>query len=179
MTRDLRRARNRRSACVLLGAGLLVVATACSGNISAEITRPLNTSDVEAQITEDLAQNREVEVTVVCPEDVEAEADGLFTCTATDSDGNSLEIRVTQTDDSGHVDYNLAMLNLALIETQVASQVTQEVGVSVTLECPRILVSSEKGSSVDCRATDAKNGTGIVRVTTKDDQGHLDWELNP
>ncbi len=42
-------------------------------------------------------------ITVACPDDVTAESGGTFDCTATVSTGETFIVRVTQTDDEGHV----------------------------------------------------------------------------
>lgn len=165
----------RRVLSPLLLVGLAMGATACSGGV----TRGLATSDVEEQVAAGISDRREVEVEVDCPDDVEAETGGTFTCTATDEEGHSLDVSVVQEDDEGNVDWDVDMLNLPLIEEELSTEVTRSVGTAVVVECPRILVASEVGSTVDCRATDETGGAGVVRVTTKDEAGNVDWELNP
>ena len=160
---------------VLIGAIIALAATACS----AEVSKTLNTADVEAQVSASILEEREVEVEVACPDDVEAEEGGRFTCTATDAEGTSLDVDVIQVDSSGDVDWTLAMLDLATIETQIAPLVSDSVGVPITVECDRVLVKAEPGSSVDCRATDESGGSGVLRITATDDEGNVDWELNP
>jgi hypothetical protein len=35
------------------------------------------------------------------------------------------------------------------------------------------------GNTFDCTATDESGTTGAVRLTQKDDEGNVEWELNP
>jgi len=44
-------------------------------------------------------------ITVDCPGDVEVEQGGVFTCTATSTDGAVAVLELTQTDDAGAVEW--------------------------------------------------------------------------
>jgi hypothetical protein len=78
-------------------AGLVAVALAAC-------TRTVNTDALEQQIAAELqAQAGVTPSSVDCPDDVEAEAGGTFTCTATTDDGSTATITVTQQDDEGNL----------------------------------------------------------------------------
>lgn len=157
---------------------LLLAATAFVTGCSIDFSRSLNVGDVERQIESDLAERRDVEVEVMCPEEVEAETGGEFTCTATDPEDNELEVEVVQEDDDGNVDWDLAMLNMPLIEDDLSRRVSRTVRVPVEIACPRILVSPEAGSSFECDVTDDAGREGVLLVTTEGG-GDVVWELNP
>lgn len=157
---------------------LLLVAGPFIAGCSIDFSKSLNVGDVERQVESDLAERRDVEVEVSCPEEVEAESGGEFTCTATDPEGNELDVDVVQEDDDGNVDWDVAMLNMPLIEDDLSRRVSRSVRVPVEISCPRILVSSEAGSTVLCDATDDAGGEGVLLVTTEGG-GDVTWELNP
>jgi hypothetical protein len=70
----------------------------------AACTRTVNTDALEQQIAAELqAQANVTASSVDCPDDVEAEAGGTFTCTATADDGSTATITVTQQDDEGNL----------------------------------------------------------------------------
>jgi hypothetical protein len=76
---------------------LAVAAAAC--------TPPLDTDGLEANLKEKVAKDTGATITTVeCP-DVKAEAGSTFDCTATDDSGATFVVKVTQTDDQGHVVY--------------------------------------------------------------------------
>lgn len=155
---------------------LLLAAMAMTG-CSIDFSKSLNVGEVERQVEADLVERRDVEVEVDCPEEVEAEEGGAFTCTATDTEGNELDIEVVQTDDDGNVDWDVRMLNMPVIEEDLSRRVSRSVQVPVEITCPRILVSSEAGATVECEATDDAGREGVLLVTTKDEG--VSWELNP
>jgi Domain of unknown function (DUF4333) len=67
-------------------------------------------SQILAQLNE-LAQRNEAdghEITAVdCPDDVQVAAESTFDCTATEPDGATWTIEVTQLDDDGTLDYRI------------------------------------------------------------------------
>lgn len=151
----------------------LLMIVACSAE------KTVDTASIEAQIAKDASASRGVEVKVTCPGKVKAEKGGEFTCRATDGEGNSLSIRATQTDDSGHITWDLVALNIPKVEQELTNSVSEEVGTPVEVDCPAILVDSRPGEQIECAVTDQQGGTGNVVVTVVDDQGNISWELNP
>lgn len=149
---------------------LTVLATGCSQTIDG--------SDIEREVAAGVDDLQGVEVEVSCPDDIETEDGGTFTCTATDSEGTEEDVNVVQQDADGNVKWNMDVLNLQVVEDELAPKVSAEVGTDVTIECPEVLVSSAQGSTVDCRATDSE-GEGVIRITSTDGEGNVEWELNP
>jgi hypothetical protein len=76
---------------------VLAVAIAGCGNT-------LDTSDLESELTDQLAADAGVDaddVTVACPEDIEAEEGREFECTLTAPNGDEVTVEVTLTNDEG------------------------------------------------------------------------------
>jgi hypothetical protein len=85
-------------AAVLLG--IAVVAVACS--------KTLDTAGLQTQIADQLnTQLDTTGITVECPDDVKAETGNEFDCTGTVPDSGTLTIHVKQTDDEGHVTWEV------------------------------------------------------------------------
>jgi hypothetical protein len=69
----------------------------------AACTPPLDTDSLEDTLMDKVSQDTRTTITTVdCP-DVKAEAGSTFECTATDDEGIEFVLKVTQTDDQGHV----------------------------------------------------------------------------
>jgi len=85
---------------------LLVVGFRCSASVSGP---ELNIPTVESEIQTGIEEQTDVTVSSVdCPEDVPIDEGGTFTCTATvEGSEETLSIRVTQTDNSGTVDWQV------------------------------------------------------------------------
>ncbi|HYH62029.1 MAG TPA: DUF4333 domain-containing protein [Solirubrobacterales bacterium] len=84
------------SLAVTLAFGL----AACGGNT-------IDTADLESKIGSELSADAGVdpeEVSVSCPEDIEAEKDKEFDCTLTAPNGDEVTVNVTLTDDEGGFD---------------------------------------------------------------------------
>lgn len=85
-----------------------VTAVAVLALIGAACTSTLDTEGLEEQIAALLDERGGPEVTeVTCPDDIEAEAGATFECAAT-GDGVEWVVRVTQTDDQGNVEIEIA-----------------------------------------------------------------------
>ena len=92
----------RKGTSVLLVA-MLALAGACTR------TKTLDAQQLNQMIASDMQAKLGVQgVTVSCPDGQPAAAGGTFTCTATNPDGTTLTIEVTQTDGQGNVTYKVA-----------------------------------------------------------------------
>ena len=156
----------------------VLCAAAALALFAAGCSQTLDGGDIEREVAAGVDDQQGVEVEVSCPDDIEAEDGGTFTCTATDSEGTEWDVSVVQQDADGNVEWTMDVLNLQEVEDLLAPEVSTEVGTDVTIECPEVLVSSAQGSTVDCQATD-DSGEGVIRITTTDDEGNVEWELNP
>ena len=85
---------------------LLVVGFRCSASVGGP---ELNIATVESEIQSGIEEQTDVAISSVdCPEDVPIEEGNTFTCTAAvEGTEETLSVRVTQTDNSGTVDWQV------------------------------------------------------------------------
>lgn len=97
----------RRTAARLALAGCAVAAalalTGCSASVSTGDN--LDIDKLEKKIVEGVKEQNNIDVTVTCPDEVKIAKGNVFRCEAKLPDGNVQPIQVTQTDDSGNVDW--------------------------------------------------------------------------
>jgi hypothetical protein len=67
-------------------------------------------------------------------------------------------------------------LESALIEEQIASGISEQLGIEATVACPESMAGSE-GSVFECVATDPNGDSVIVDVTVIDSVGGVTWEV--
>lgn len=85
---------------------LLVLGFRCSASVSGP---ELDIAKVESEIQTGIAEQTDVTISSVdCPDDVPIDQGNTFTCTASvEGTGETLSVRVTQTDSSGTVDWQV------------------------------------------------------------------------
>ena len=72
-------------------------------------TKTLDGDQLNQVLATNLDQKLQTEgFTVSCPDDQPAEAGHTFDCTATNPDGTTITLHVTESDDQGHVTYAVA-----------------------------------------------------------------------
>jgi hypothetical protein len=77
--------------------------TAKNGNVKWHVAAG-KTDEIEAQMVAKVLADRKITVSVACPDVVQLKKDSTYTCVATDpTTGETRDIVVTETDDSGHV----------------------------------------------------------------------------
>lgn len=87
-----------RSRSVRLAALAVLAVAAC--------TKTLDTEGLEGELKAQIEEQTGSPIaSVSCPEDVEVETGGEFTCTAEEESGATFTITVTQRDDKGNVDW--------------------------------------------------------------------------
>lgn len=164
--------------CVALAAAVVAVVAACGS--PARLDGP----KAEARIGERLAATYDVEVDAVsCPDDVEVDAGGAFTCEASIGEAGTVSVDVHQTDDEGtlEVESRRAIISTARVEADIAAtladrferdevEVTCE-GPAVRLEAPDATftceaVDGDESKQVDVRVRDAR---GALAYTLRDD----------
>jgi hypothetical protein len=79
---------------------LAIVATACSKTLDTKGLEPTLGQKIDTLLST-------TGVTVACPDGIKAKAGGTFECTATLPSGDTITVRVTQTDGDGHVAFSL------------------------------------------------------------------------
>jgi Domain of unknown function (DUF4333) len=81
---------------ILLAAPLAALAAGCG-------TKTINTNKAEAEIAKGIEQQTRIsDVTVKCPDDVEAKQGDTFRCTAS-ARGQTASVQVVQRDDDGNI----------------------------------------------------------------------------
>lgn len=163
--------------------GAIALATALSGCSVSIGGSTVDIQKAENEIAKGIQEQAGVAVEVSCPEDVEAEAGGQFTCTATDTDGNEGAVSVTQEDDEGNIQWELVgenslgnNLNVRKVEEEIVKGLKDQAKVTATVDCPTT-VPLEANTSFNCTATDENGETATVVVTQTDDIGNIAWEL--
>ncbi len=85
-----------------------VTQTDDQGNVTWEIpSTGLDTALLQTSVADELASQVGGTWTVVCPADIAMDKGATFTCDATNADGETATIGVTQTDDEGNVTWEL------------------------------------------------------------------------
>ncbi len=96
----------QRAPWLFLAAILIVALAGCDGTLT--VTRFLDVDRLETTLTEGLEEQTGVVIeSVECPDEVPMEAGNEFECTATDDQGNTGTIIVTQDDDEGNITWRL------------------------------------------------------------------------
>jgi hypothetical protein len=96
-----------RKALGLLALSVVTLSvSACGASVSIG-SKTFTTSDLESQLAKQLAPQANMkpsDITITCPEDVPVEKGHRFDCKLTvKDDGSTVVVKVTDTDDDGHV----------------------------------------------------------------------------
>ncbi|MGY1705367.1 DUF4333 domain-containing protein [Geodermatophilus sp. SYSU D00697] len=175
--------RRRTGAVIGSIAGVLVVAGLVVGGLLLFGPRTLDTAEVERQIaalTEEQVGVAAADVS--CPEDVDAEAGGTFSCTGT-LDGQEVSFTVEQIDDEGNVQISGddTLVVVAAVEESVAQQVGAEAGVDAVATCDaggRSVLVDPAGTPIPCTVTNATDSTDSADVlATVDEAGAVSYEF--
>lgn len=104
-----------RSPLTLIAVSMFAAAslTACSGSVSVG-SNNLDIDKLETTVASEMQKqlNLDAAPTVTCPDTVPIQKDNVFTCTAT-LDGESVDVKVTQTDDQGNVNWEVVQPSAA------------------------------------------------------------------
>lgn len=84
-----------------VGAALAALAVSCTPDLDTDGLEPMLKQQVERETGATLTS-------IDCPSDVRAEAGGTFECTAKETSGATFTVKVVQTDDQGHVTWEIA-----------------------------------------------------------------------
>lgn len=91
-----------RASLAHIGAGLLLGTTVLSGCSSSNLDIDKLETNIATEMQSQLSLSGTP--TVTCPDSVPIEQGNVFTCTA-ELDGDSIDVKVTQTDDKGNVNW--------------------------------------------------------------------------
>jgi len=145
-------------------------------------TQTLNLDGVKTAIEEGIEAQLEVPiVTVTCPESREAKAGDSFECTADGEHGARVTVTVTQKDDQGNIDWEVATstgyLDMAALVQQITDGIQQQTGVAVSVTCDGKYREAVPDGTFECTATDADDMAHRVAVTMTDTEGNVDWHI--
>jgi hypothetical protein len=112
---------------------------------------------------------------VSCPTGLTAKKGETFECTVTGTDGTTGKTTVTEKDDQGNVSVSAPFIHVRNLEQQIASGIAKQIGGSVDVGCPEIIVGA-KGKKFECQATSGSD-KAVVEVTQTDDQGNVRYKL--
>jgi hypothetical protein len=164
------------SAVLVLG-GLAVGALLLFGS------KILDTAEAERQIAQLTEEQAGVAPTdVSCPADIEAEAGGTFTCSASLED-QPISFTITQTDDDGNIEIvsDNSFVDVATVEAALTQQLSEVAGVEVVSTCDTgghsVLVDGI-GTPISCIVANAVDASDSVEVTaTVDESGTVSYEV--
>jgi hypothetical protein len=134
----------------------------------------LNTVTVERAVAASILAQRHLSATVSCPSKVPRKAGVVFTCTATLNVG-TYPVSVTETNNSGHVEYQnqapLVTLNIAGVEQAIKQSISSQRHLNSTVTCPAEVIQ-KKGIVFTCTAV--VNGRSYpFEVAEVDEHGHV------
>jgi len=160
--------------CVLVG---LVALGACGDDAStldpAATARAVGRA-VDAEIGPKVTSTR-------CPEDLEREVGGTFTCTVTVQGAGRLSVDVRQTDEDGKLAVTpaAAIVTRKRIANELGASLAEQFDRSFTVRCSGAPTQvREPGSTSTCSARDATSRREVV-VTVTDAAGSLSFEVAP
>lgn len=147
-------------------------------------TKTIAMDQVNKAISDGLvAQLGFASVTVTCPtEPREMKASDTFDCTAAPKEGGTLTVKVTQTDATGNIGWEVAktegLMDLTKVEASVTAGMKEQLDVEAKVSCGGKWRGATPGDSFDCQVT-VPDGTSVVaKVTVKDVQGNIEWETS-
>lgn len=143
---------------------VVVIAVGCGG-------KSLDTVAIANDIATKLSAAGKTDVTVECPEDVKVEAGASFHCTAT-SEGEDIDIIVTQESDEGDVIAKRAHFPIESLKEQVAAAMEFQLP-DATVDCPSDPPVGV-GNTFNCRVS-SKSQSVRVKVTQVDDFGNFTY----
>lgn len=160
-----------------LAAAALVAVTAVMG----ACTRQLDMEAAKTAIKTGLTQQLSLPIaSVTCPETRDIKAGDIFECKATAETGGVLNIKVTQKDDAGNINWELTngdtILSLTTLEKIITGNLKEKLDVDAVVDCGGKVRVSVPGNTFECTAK-VETTTRQVLVTMKDDKGNVDWAL--
>jgi hypothetical protein len=154
-------------ACVIAGVA------ACSGGSSTVDAKQVETT-IRSQLRKDFPGAPVGPAK--CPANVKKKTGKQFACTASVS-GEPVPITVTQTDrDPGYrAVREVAVLDVAKVQSFVQMQYDQQVGVQVTASCApdKSVIVARPQTQIPCIVTDSQGTTDTVQVLVSDTAGNI------
>jgi Domain of unknown function (DUF4333) len=134
----------------------------------------LKTATYERAIAASILAQHHLTATVRCPPEVPRKAGVTFTCTAS-LDAGTYPVSVTETNNSGHVEYQnetpLLTLDIAGVERAIEQSISSQRHLKSTVSCPAEVIQ-KKGIVFTCIA-EVSGRSYPFEVTEVDENGHV------
>jgi len=130
-------------------------------------TKHVKKDTIEASIKSAFEKQGVAFKSVACPGDREVKAGDKFECTGELAEGGKASIAVTQKNDQGHFEFDIA--GLILKESSISDQLTKAIGTKIEAKCAKKLAILRKGEVFTCeyKAGEAMNK---LELTCADDE---------
>jgi hypothetical protein len=167
--------RRRSAPHVLAALALTVTLTGCSRSVDVAALSQSIASGINEQLSLPIAQ-------VNCPtEPRPLKAGDTFDCVATPEAGGKLTVAVTQKDADGNVSWEVAktegLLDLDKVEAAVTAGLKAQASVDASVDCGQRWKAAKPGEVFQCQAAISDGRKAVVKVTTKDVEGNIDWSV--
>lgn len=166
----------RRSALPLVLPVALIALAGCGATIDME--------KASSSISEGITQQMDLPVaSVTCPsESRPLKAGDVFECTAKAREGGNLIVQVTQTDDKGTINWEVArsenLYDMEAAAATIKQGIEEQTGVEATVSCGASRWRTGKpGDTFACEAEDSAGEVQGVVVTVQDEAGGIGWKL--
>lgn len=173
------RRRAAAGAAQLLALSLALAGCSAKVSVGGGGGKELNTENAERLIQQQLGAQYGVPIDGVdCPARKAKKGD-VFECQAM-FDGQSLRLKVTQTNDDGYVEGEpvQAVIDTVKAADAFSSSIRDQTGLAVRVTCTdHKLLVADVGSTFDCGMTAADGSTRRVAVTVKDVEGNVTFQL--
>jgi hypothetical protein len=161
-----------------LGFSLLVALTAA---ITLVGCKPMvSTGVIVDSIRTEMLKQKLAVASIDCPEQREAKAGDTFECTATPQIGGKVYVQVTQTNDTGLMDWKVTrsegLFDLDKAEAVIVAGVLEK-GVEVAVDCGTGWVIADVGQTLECSVSTAAGEKRTAVITIDAADGSMSWRV--
>lgn len=112
---------------------------------------------------------------VTCPDDIELQEGGKFTCLAHAEDGSSAPIQAVQTDDDGNIHYSINLISQVKAQKKLEAVIGTQVEQGISIHCP-MLMAAVKGQKYRCQASLDSGTRAVIELTATDNKGAFTYQ---
>lgn len=138
----------------------------------------LDSKKAESAILQGVAAQTGAKVKAVsCPENVKPKQGNVFACTLKGNDNTVASVKVLQTDNHGHVTYQVKLVKQDYVEQSIEDYVENKTsGVVSSVNCPDIVLLV-KGYKFNCEIVSLKGEQAPVGIVLLNDHGGFSINL--